>query len=89
MDLRTIATVIWRVIGGVFLIYGFATAIVQFGAVTGTFGQIMDGESLYTGATIFAMFLWPMVLGLTGIIVFLTSRSLADLVVRGLDTNDR
>ena len=89
MDLRTVATVIWRVIGGVFLIYAVATAIVQFGVVTGTFGQIMDSESLYTGATLFAMFLWPMVSGLAGIIVILASRSLAGLVASGLDIKDR
>ena len=89
MDLRTTATIIWRVVGGVFLIYAVTTAIVQFGAVTGTFGRIMDGDSLYTGATLFAIFLWPMVSGLAGIVVILTSRSLAGLVVHGLDTNDR
>ena len=88
MELRAIATVIWRVIGGVFLIYAVATAIVQFGAVTGTFGQIMDDESLYTGVTLFAMFLWPMVSAIAGIFVILASRLLARLVVRGLDSND-
>jgi hypothetical protein len=88
MDLRATATMIWRVIGGVFLIYSVATAIVQFGVVTGTFGQIMDRESLYTGATLFAMFLWPIVSGIAGLIVILASRSLAGLVVRGLDFND-
>lgn len=89
MELRTLATVIWRVIGGVFLIYAVATAIVQFGAVSGSFGQIMDDESLYTGATLFAILLWPMVSGIAGIVVVLASHSLAGLVVRGLDANDR
>jgi len=89
MNLRAIATLIWRVIGGVFLIYAVATAIVQFGAVSGTFGQIMDDESLYTGVTLFSIFLWPMVSAIAGVLVILASRSLAGLVVRGLDSKDR
>lgn len=89
MELRAIAIVIWRVIGGVFLIYAVATAIVQFGAVAGTFGQLefMDDESLYSGTTLFAMFLWPTVLAIAGIAIILASRSLAGLVVRGLDSS--
>ena len=91
MELRAIATIIWRVIGGVFLIYAVATAIVQFGAVAGTFGQLefMDDESLYSGATLIAMFLWPMVSAIAGITVILASRSLAGLAVRGLDSSGR
>ena len=89
MDIRTLATVIWRVIGGVFLIHAVATAIVQFGAVSGTFGQVMDDASLYTGTTLFAIFLWPIVSGIAGIVVVLASRTLAGLVIRGLDANDR
>jgi hypothetical protein len=89
MNLRAIATVIWRVIGGVFLIYAVATAIVQFGAVSGTFGQIMDDESLYNGVTLFSIFLWPMVSAVAGVLVILASRSLAGLVVRGLDSEVR
>ena len=89
MEVRAIATVIWRVIGGVFLIYAVATSIVQFGAVAGTFGQLefMDDESLYTGATLFAMFLWPVVSAVAGIAVILGSRFLAGLVVRGLEVS--
>ena len=87
--MRQLATVIWRVIGGVFLIYAVATAIVQFSAVNGTFGQIMDDESIYEDVTLFAIFLWPVVSAFAGIIVILTSSSLAELVVRGLDLTDR
>lgn len=85
MELRSIAIVIWRSIGCVFVIYGVATAIVQFGVVTGTFGQIMDSESLYTGSTLFAMFLWPIVLSTTGLIMFLASRGLAGVVVHRIE----
>lgn len=89
MELRVFATVVWRVVGGVFLIYSVSTAIVQFGAVSGSFGQIMDDESLYTGVTLFAIFLWPMVLAIAGIIVIMSSRKLAGLVTGGLDSSDR
>jgi uncharacterized membrane protein len=89
MDLRSLAIVVWRIIGTVFLIYAAATVIVQFGAVSGTFGQIMDGESLYTGSTLFAIFLWPTILSVVGVAVIATSRALAGFVVRGVDSDDR
>ncbi len=89
MDARTLATLIWRIIGVVFIIYGFATAIVQFVAVTGTFGQFMDSESLLTGTTLFAIFIWPVVLSILGIVIIYVSRGLAGLVARNLDVNDR
>ena len=90
MKPRAIAIVIWRVIGGVFLIYAVATALVQVGVVAGTFGQLefMDDESLYAGSTLFAMFLWPIVLSVAGVAVILASRFLAGFVVRGLDSSD-
>jgi hypothetical protein len=87
VGLRAITIVIWRVIGGVFLIYAVTLAIVQFGAVTGAFGQIMDDESLYTSKILFSIFLWPAVCAVAGIVVILASRLLADIVLRGLDSN--
>ncbi len=89
MEARTLATLVWRIVGVVFIIDGIATAIVQFVAVTGTFGQFMDNESLLTGTTLFAIFIWPIVLSIAGIIIIFVSHSLAGLVVRGLDVNDR
>ena len=89
MEARTLATLIWRIVGAAFIIYGIATGIVQFVAVTGTFGQIMDDESLLTGTTLFAIFVWPVVLSIAGIIIIFLSRGLAGLVARGLDVNDR
>ena len=89
MKTRTLATLVWRIVGVVFIIYGVATAIVQFVAVTGTFGQFMDSESLSTGTTLFAIFIWPLVLSIAGTIVVFTSRGLAGLVAHGLDVNDR
>jgi len=89
MDLQNLAIVVWRVIGVVFLTNAVANVVVQFGAVSATFGQIMDDESLYRGSTLFAIFLWPMVLAVMGTVFILASRTLARLVVRGLDSHGR
>lgn len=89
MELPAITIVIWRTVGVTFVIYGAATAIVQYGVVTGTFGKIMGSDSLYTGVSLFTMFLWPIVLVVTGLAIVFASRSLAGLVLRGLDNQSR
>lgn len=89
MDMRNFSIVIWRVIGCTFIIHGVATAIVQFGAIATTFGQIMDEDSLYIGPVIVGILLWPVVLVAAGLIVITASRRLARLVLRGLDESYR
>ena len=84
MDTENLAAVIWRIVGGTFIIYGIITAIVQFVAVSSTFGQFMESESLYEGTALLSILLWPIVLVVAGLILILFSRVLARQVIRGL-----
>jgi len=84
MEIRDIAIVIWRIVGCVFIINGLLSFVVQFAAITSTFGPIMDEETLYSATTSAAMFLWPVISILIGLIGIVASRFLAKLVVRGL-----
>ena len=88
MGLERLATVIWRIIGGSFIIHGIMTAIVQFVAVGASFGQIMDTESLFVGTTLVGILLWPLIMIGSGLLIFYFSRVFARICTRGLDSTN-
>ena len=89
MDIRNIATVIWRIVGCVFIVNGLSSFVIQYAAITTTFGPIMDEETLYSATTSAVMFLWPVLSIVIGLIGIGASRFLAGLVARGLGSANR
>ncbi len=84
MNLKNIAIVIWRIVGVITIFNALSVIVVQVTAIDSTFGQIMDGESLYTGEVILSLLIWPTLSIVFGLFAIIKSKFLAELLIRGI-----